>query len=408
MPQAAMSRRDVLKRAGIGAATLVVGSAARRVLGANERIGLASIGCGGRGTALMGQARNHAEELNVDFVAVCDVYRPTRERAVARIKDWTGREPRAFSRFADLLALDEVDAVIIATPDFAHSPILAAAATAGKDAYCEKPMATNMADANAAVKAVEDGERVVQIGTQRRSSGSYKGVADLIQSGVLGKITKVDCCYHDHKARWEGSATGINPEDVDWEQYLMGLPKRPFDPRRFRRWHLYKDYSNGTPGLLGSHAIDAAVWFMDDPLPTSGVAHGGVYVWENREHADTIDCLLEYPKGWLLNYSTKLGNSFCLANYVLYGTAGTFDMKSMTARGEGGGSDKLQEDVRPEARPSEDHMKNWLECIRSREAPNAPVRAGYAHSVAAIISDLSWRTGRRYAYDAEREELRPG
>jgi predicted dehydrogenase len=188
----------------------------------------------------------------------------------------------------------------------------------------------------------------------------------------------------------------------------MGLPPRPFDPRRFRCWHLYKDYTNGTPGLLGSHMIDIATWFMDDSLPTSCVAHGGVYVWKEREHADTLDCLYEYPKGFLLNYSTRLGNSYRIADVVFYGTRGTFDTSSWTAKSQGGGADKLTEDVKPVDEPSDGHMRNWLECVRSRQEPNAPIEAGYAHSVAAIMAFQAWETGRRQLYDAEEQEIHAG
>ena len=113
---------------------------------------------------------------------------------------------------------------------------------------------------------------------------------------------------------------------------------------------LFKDFTLGTPALLGSHRIDVATWFMDDPLPVSAVALGGVYVWKDgREHADTVDCILEYPKKFILNYSTRLGNKFPAAPLTFYGTRGTFDNQTWTARGEGGGQDALTEPVTVEA-----------------------------------------------------------
>jgi predicted dehydrogenase len=231
---------------------------------------------------------------------------------------------------------------------------------------------------------------------------------------------------------------------VDWEQYLMFLPKEPFSAARFRRWHLYKDFTTGTPALLGSHLIDVAIWFMNDPLPSSVVAHGGVYVWKDgREHADTMDCILEYPKGFILNYSTRLGNKHLTPEVIFYGTKGTFDTESWTARGEGGGTGAITQDVnipKPSRGPStvsatrqvspamsqtnaasqaglaqndprvegEGHVKNWLECIRSRATPNAPIEVGYAHSVASIMCLKAWESGRRQKYDAARMEIVPG
>jgi predicted dehydrogenase len=211
----------------------------------------------------------------------------------------------------------------------------------------------------------------------------------------------------------------------------MFLPKEPFRPERFRRWHFYKDFTVGTPGLLGSHLIDVALWFMDDPLPRSAVAHGGVYVWKDgREHADTLDCVLEYPKGFILNYSTRLGNNHAVPEVIFYGTKGTFDTQSWTARGEGGTSDALTSPVtvpKPEQLPparssgpssgdtqndprveGEGHVRNWIECIRSRATPNAPIEVGYAHSVASIMCFKAWETGRRQIYDAARMEIRAG
>lgn len=408
MPDGSLTRRKFLARSGAATGALTtLRLSSSRALGANDRISIGVIGCGGRGSSLMGDARKQ-EDLNVEITAICDVWRPGRERTVARVKEWYGREPRAFSRYEELLALDDVDAVIIATPDFAHSPILTAAARAGKDAYCEKPMATKLEDAKAAVDAVTENERVVQIGTQRRSDGRHKGAAELIQSGVLGTISEVEAAFHDANPRWARGYGDVREEDVDWEGYLVGLPKRPFDPARFRRWHLYKDYTVGTPGLLGSHMMDVAIWFMDDLLPLTGTANGGIFVWDDgREHADTLRCLLTYPKGWLLNYCTRLGNTTRPADLVFYGLKGTFDTSSWTAKGDGGGREKLAEPVKAQAKPGENHMRNWLECIRSREKPNAPIEAGYAHSVASIMCFQAFETGRTQAYDAEKREIRP-
>jgi predicted dehydrogenase len=409
MPNADWTRRSFIAGLGVGAGALLTGGRTLRAQGANDRLSLGIIGAGGRGGALMQEAQKYAQELNVAFTAVCDVWRPARERAAAKIKEWTGQEPRTFSRYGELLALEDVDAVIIATPDFAHSPILAAAANAGKHAYCEKPMATSMADATAAVDAVRAKGVVCQIGTQRRSEGRYKAGARLVQSGTIGQVSEVLTCAGDSGPRWSRGVGDVKEEDVDWEAYQMGLPPRPFDPRRYRCWHLYKDYTNGTPGLWGAHLIDVGTWFMDDPLPKSGVAFGGVYVWKDRELPDTMTALYEYPKGFMLNFTMRLGNSYSPAEEIFLGTKGMFDTGSWTAKPQGGGKEKLAADVPlTDIPPSENHMGNWLSCIRNGGTPNAPVEAGYAHSVAAIIAFHSWDQGRRFIYDAEKREVREG
>jgi predicted dehydrogenase len=413
MRKESQNRREFLGRSAAGMAGLAVSGlgAAPRVLGANERISIGVIGCGGRGSYLVGQARKVAKELNLDFTAVCDVWRPNRESMSARFKEWTGKEPFSTSRYADLLARDDVDAVFIATPDHAHTPILIAAVGIGKDAYCEKPMAVRLEDAIIAVDAVRETKRVVQIGTQRRSEGIHIAGAKLVRSGVLGTISEVKTGWHDSNPRWARSSEDVKQEDVDWKQYLMYLPDRAFDPRRYRCWHLYKDYTVGTPGLLGSHTIDIGTWFMDDPLPKTAVAHGGIYVWKDgREHADTIECLYEYPKGFMLTYSTRLGNSKMDAEAVFYGTGGTFYTEPLWTVSPEGGREKerVKEAIKVKPEGGIDHVRNWIECLRSRKDPNAPIEVGYAHSVASIMAFRAWESGRRQLYVPTTGEIREG
>jgi len=404
------NRREFMGKSAAGMAGLAASRlvSPQRILGANDRIQIGLIGCGDRGTDRIRRAHDFAEELNLDFTAICDVWRPQRERLSAQIQEWTGGKPFSCSRYAELLARDDVDAVIIATPDHAHSPILADAARAGKDAYCEKPMAVRLEDAIDAVDATRENNRIVQVGTQRRSDGHHIAGARMVRSGILGEISEVETCWHDCRPRWARDYSDVKEKDVDWEQYLMYLPKRPFDPRRFRAWHLFKGFTLGTPGLVGSHMIDIGTWYMDDPLPRSGTAHGGVYVWKDgREHADTIECLYEYPKGFLLTYSTRLANSKTEAFVILYGTRGTlYTYPKWFVTPEGGQKeDHVEDTIKIEPVAGTSHVKNWLECLRSRKEPNAPVEAGYAHSVASMLAYRSWETGRRQVYDPVNREI---
>ena len=427
-------RREFMRTSGAAAAGLTMTSALpRTVLGANDRLRVGLIGCGSRGNYLLGETLKAASALNVEVAALCDVWKVNLEKTAARLAPLQASKPRTFSRYADLLALDGLDGVIIATPDFAHTPILIDATRLKKDAFVEKPMATVLDHANTALRLVKENGTIVQVGTQRRSDRRHHDGARLIQSGILGKVSEVEAAWHDAAPRWARDYSDVKAEDVDWDQYLMFLSKEPFNAARFRRWHLYKDFTVGTPALLGSHLIDVAIWFMDDPLPRSAVAHGGVYVWKDgREHADTIDCVLEYPKGFILNYSTRLGNNRPVPEVIFYGTRGTFDTESWTARGEGGGADAISSAVtvpKPAVQAAsasssggsnggqavsaqldqrvegEGHVRNWLECVRSRARPNAPIEVGYAHSVAGIICFKAWQTGRRHVYDAAKREI---
>ncbi len=400
------SRRTFLA-AGAGAALAGWAVSAQRAQGANERIRIGIIGCGGRGTYQMEEIEKIAQQDNAEIVAVCDVWKPNREKAVARVTEKFGKAPFATTHFEEVLARTDVDAVVITTPDHAHCPVLAAAAKAKKDAFCEKPMASKLEDAIAAHDAVKANHIVAQIGTQRRSDGSHKAAAKLIQSGILGTISEVDTAWHDTNPRWARPFDDVREEDVDWEQYTMGGPKRPFDPRRYRCWHLFRDYTCGLPGLLGSHLIDVGTWYMDDPLPKYGSAVGGIYVWKDgREHCDTIECLFEYPKGFLLRYSNRLGNVRPTPEIVVYGTKGSFDTTSWKAVPDGGGKEKLTEAIGISPEPSDNHMSNFLACMRNRQTPNASIDMGFAHSVAALLASESQRRGVQLAYDAEKREFK--
>lgn len=170
--------------------------------------------------------------------------------------------------------------------------------------------------------------------------------------------------------------------------------------------------TNGTPGLLATHYIDMAAWYMNDPWPQSAVANGGIYVWpDGREIPDTMNSTLVYPQGWMLTLTSRFGNSYPLPKIRFYGTRGTFDSDTWTASGAGGTREALAESVSiadRELKPAnedDNHIRNWLECLRSRQTPMAPVQAGLAHSVAAIMCFASWQKGRRIGFNAEKMKL---
>lgn len=403
-------RRAFLAHAAAGVLLAARPAGDARVRGANDRIRLGLIGCGGRGKYLFGTIQAVAEKQNAAVTAVCDVWRPARESMAAAVEKASGARPAAFARFADLLHGDTVDAVVIATPDFAHCPALIAAAQAKKDAFCEKPLSRTFAEARAARAAVQESGIVVQLGTQRRSDGRHQAAAKLLRGGVLGTITAIDTAWHDHGPRWQRKFDDVKEADVDWEQYQLGQTERPFDARRYRCWHLFHDYTNGLPGLLGSHLVDAALMLTGDAAPVSAVAHGGTYVWKDgREHADTIECLWEYPGGFLMSFASRLGNSFAVPEVRIHGNAGTFDTQTWKITAAGANpARKVKDEVEVPKGGGEDHMANWLECVRSRKTPNASIEWGYNHAVAACMAAEALRTGRRQVYDAGKQEVSCG
>lgn len=427
-------RRTFIRASAGTAAGLTLSSVLpTSILGANDRLRVGLVGCGGRGNYLLGEVLKIAGSHNVEVAGLCDVWKVNREKTAGRLGTAQATKPKTFARFMDLLSMPDLDAVIIATPDHAHTPILIEATRLKKDAFVEKPMATVLDHANTAVDLVKQNRTIVQVGCQRRSDRRHQEGARFMQSGILGKVSEIETAWHDAAPRWARDYSDCKAADVDWDQYLMFLPKEPFRPERLRRWHFYKDFTVGTPGLLGAHLVDVAIWFMDDPLPTSAIAHGGVYVWKDgREHADTLDCVIEYPKGFIVNYSTRLGNKHTVPEAVFYGTKGTFDTETWTARGEGGGSEAIATPVTvPDpvraARAGaagggdvsspgqldqrvggEGHVLNWIESVRSRKAPTAPIEVGYAHSVMSIMCFKSWESGRRQVFDAARREIKAG
>ena len=430
------SADDIGRRAFLSRSARIAGGALTalsysRILGANDRIALAHIGIGNRGRQLVDIAgRLHALH-NVEVTAVCDLWTANRERAVGQSASHYGRAPRAFQHLEDVLALKDVDAVLIATPEHSHSPILELAVAAGKDAYVEKPMGNVLEEARSARAAVLASKRIVQVGTQHRSEPYPRAAHELVASGALGEVSKVEVEWNYHGPRWRGrpEVAQIREQDTDWRAWLMTKPERPFDPRLYFEFRLYREFSSGIPDQWMSHGIDLVHWFMGDSYPRSVVAHGGVFAWpDGRENPDTFHALLDYPKGFLVSYSTSFGNDSPgftrymgkQATLVNHGGEGSPRYQLVEEKGnhEGNADVDKQRASRYVLLPGEtelppmgiddltlEHMTNWFECLRSRRAPHCTVEEGFAHSVACIMAARAYWSGRRMYWDPAREEI---
>jgi predicted dehydrogenase len=416
MQQQVLSRRRFFARTTTGSALLGASAlVARRAYGANERLSIGLIGVGDRGGAHMAEIHRLAEKMNVEITALCDVWKVNLNRAAARVKGWWGKEPRQFSRFGDLLALKDVDAVVIATPDHLHTPIMIAALKAGKDVYVEKPMSMDVAEANEALDLARAGNRIVQAGTQYRSDGGYIAAAKTLATGVLGKINRISASGNFNEGRWNRKFADCKEADVDWDAYLLNRPKRSFDPSLLRRWHFYRDFTNGLSGLWMSHYVDAVHILTGAKYPASAVSLGGIYVWnDGREHTDTFHTIMEYPEGFLWDWGMSLGNG--AGNFFrVHGTLGTLEVStghaepnSLTLSPEGGSNDTKIEKSRIKPEPGQSHMGNWLECIRSRQQPNADIQFGHQHAIATIMAATALETGRRQKWDPKKREIYAG
>jgi predicted dehydrogenase len=337
----------------------------------------------------------------VQVSAVCDVCRKATAVAAATLKAKLGHEPRQFSRFGDLLDQRDVDAVVIATPDFSHGTILTAALRGGKDVYIEKPMTIDLASASESLELARANHLVVQVGTQRRSDGHFHAAARYIATGALGQISRVSAAVGFNEPRWRRDTSGLVKADVDWDAFLLYLPRRPFDPKLLRRWQLYRETSNGLPGLWMTHYADAVHLLTGATYPKYAVALGGIYVWKDgREHTDTFHAVLEYPQGFLFDWGMGLGNSSG-GHFTVHGTKATLDAERWLIRPEGKNSQPTP--LAPELASS--HMENWLDCLRSREKPNADIEFGHQHVVATVMAARALDTGRRQTYDPTRRVI---
>jgi predicted dehydrogenase len=433
-PENTINRRSFLNRtASLLAGTALGATAASygRIVGANDRLSLGHIGVGSRGGELDWIVSRLKEKHNVEMTAVCDLWKVNREKAVLANRTYYGRPPRQFQYLEDLLLLKDVDAVLISTPDHSHSPILKLVAEAGKDAYVEKPMGNVLEEIKAARDAVLEKSRVVQVGTQHRSEPYPQAAYELIQTGALGEVSKVETVWNYHGPRWRGrrEVKELRAEDTDWRRWLMTKPPRPFDPQLYFEFRLYKEFSSGIADQWMSHALDLVHWFMGDKYPRSVVAHGGIFAWrDGRENPDTFQALLEYPKGFMVSYSTSFGND--APSFTRYmGKKATL----MNIGGEGSPRYKLVEEKgNHEDNPDIDrlraekdlllpgdkalppagmgdlelyHMENWLACLRSRQQPHSTVNDGYAHSLACLMAAESFWAGKKLYYDPTTETI---
>src|SRR5947209_7419893 len=429
-----MDRRSFLSRS----ATVMGGAAVARtaisydnIAGANDRISLAHIGIGSRGSELDQIAAQLKTSHRVEMTAVCDLWSVNREKAVAANTKYYGRSPRPFQYLEDLLASPDVDAVLISTPEHSHSPILKMVMEAGKDAYVEKPMGNVLAEAKAARDAVKQHNRIVQVGTQHRSEPYPRAAHDLVQGGALGDVSKVEIVWNYHGPRWRGrpESKQVKEQDTDWRKWLMTKPYRPFDPQIYCEFRLYKDFSSGIPDQWMSHAMDMVHWFMNDDYPRSVAANGGIFAWhDGRENADTFQALLEYPKGFLVSYSTSFGNDapsftrFMGKKATLFNHGGEGSPRYSVVEEKGNHKDNPDVD---KVRPSKDimlpgqtklppmgqgdltleHTANWFECMRSRQQPHATVDNGFSHSVACMMSTEAYWSGKKQYWNAAEEMI---
>jgi predicted dehydrogenase len=295
-----LSRRNFLQTSAALAAAQQIGHTA-----ANDRITIGFIGAGARAHELMQAVQQHPQ---AEIVAVCDAYKGRVQRALDR----TGNKAKAYKNYHDVLADKSIDAVAVATPDHWHKQMIMEAVRAGKDVYCEKPMTYRASEGVEIIKAARSKERIVQVGSQGMSSESQRKAKEMIKSGKLGKVTIIRAAYNRNTASgaWiYPIPPDASPQTVDWEMFLGPAPKRPFSLERFFRWRCYQDYSGGIATDLFVHLCTTIHYLMDAKMPSRCMAMGELYRWtESRDVPDTLNAILEYPEGFVVNLSSSFNN----------------------------------------------------------------------------------------------------
>jgi predicted dehydrogenase len=311
-----MNRRDFL--------TTAAALAANAQAAPNARITVGVIGCGARAHELMEAIQQNP---GTEIVGVVDAYKGRIERAIDRTK---GRA-RAYASHHDLLADRSIDAVVVATPDHWHKPIILDAIAAGKDVYSEKPMTYKASDGREIISAAQAGGRIVQVGSQGISSQSQRTAKEMIRAGKLGRVTMIRAAYNRNTASgaWiYPIPPDASPKTVDWDMFLGPAPKRPFSLERFFRWRCFEDYSGGIATDLFVHLCTTIHFLMDATMPARVVAMGELYRWkEQREVPDTLNAVLEYPQGFTVNLSCTFNNqSAGEGAFQFHGTEGTISL----------------------------------------------------------------------------------
>lgn len=384
-----------------------------RSIGANDRIRIGIIGCGSRGNnVFMDGVHKHAAEMNVEIVALCDPWRIAREQANLKVRKWFGRNARQVVSYRELMELDNIDAVMIASPDHLHTTHLEASAQAGKHIYVEKPLAMDMDKLVRAVDAVNEAGVVVQVGTQLRSLPGIMGAREVFRKETLGKLSRIEECRNSQQPYWYRYLREVKQEDVDWKEFLGDRPVRPFNADNYSAWYGYYDFSHGPIPNLGAHFIDIVHFITGAKFPESCVCMGDTFTWKDEHKFTNPDCIQAtwiYPEGFLVSSSNNLGNGMgSVRNF--YGDKGVLNMANWgtpTYSDEGApradGIIDGEKAVEPIKRP--DHFLDWLQCIRNNKTPLAPIDAGYQHAVAVLMAMKSYETGRKTIYNRKKRKI---
>ena len=437
-----MQRRDFITKSILaGAATAFSAKSYAKIIGSNDRVRVACVGFSDR------HRQSHvlpfkelSKGMNFEMVALSDIWNRRREEGKAFLDKQLGGDVKVFRNNDELYASKMVDAVFMSTADFQHAIHTIDAVKAGCDVYAEKPLAETMEDNRAVLKAVKESGKIVQIGSQRRSGANYFAAEEFIKSGKFGPIVMVELMWNvNQPGRWRRPdlTSTLKESDVDWARFQLNRPKADFDPRKYLEYRLFWPYSSGIPGQWMSHQIDTVHWFSGLTHPRSAVANGGIYQWKDgRSNPDTLTVVFDYgplndpTSGFQVQFTSRFSNAAGDTKELYYSNGGMINLDTNEITPTGGLREREAaamglkpnlltttklEGLRVETSANTggdaltfNHIKNWMECVRGRKTPNAPIEAGYQHSIATIMANAAYRTGLRVTFDEKTQEVMAG
>src|SRR6266436_8283979 len=397
------TRRDFIKKVVVGT-TALLAYPPSRILGANDRVRVAMIGAGSRGQELLQQLRQIS---NAELVAVADVWSRRFDEA-RQISPGI----RTFTDYRSVLDLKDIDGIIVASPLHIHARHFLDTLAAGKDLYSEKTLTWSVSEADQCLAAAKNSNRVVQIGLQHESSGSLADARKWIKDGIVGKVTQVESWMSRNSPHGKGQWVRQVPPDctaqnVNWKAFLNGRPDREFDPFKFINWRLYWEFSGGNVTENMVHQIAWIMTALDLPEPSAAFMSGGVFSEKDgRQVPDTIVVTLEYPTDTVVTWQSTFSNSHYGLGERLLGSDGTIEhVSGATDMVTGKSAEGLRYYPEKANRhdgtaltgetPNQNHMADWVDCVRTRKTPNASVEIGYRSAIAAHMVNTSYRRKQR-------------
>jgi len=396
-----LTRRSFFLSATTAATATVTGSSAT-AFAANETLNIGVIGTGGRARHLM---KSLAQIEGVRVTHLCDVW----DGALSQAAPLADPKAVATKAYPELLADKSIDAVLVGTSDHQHVPVTIAALQAGKDVYVEKPLTHKLEEGQTILTAQERAKKIVQVGTQQRSMPHIQKAKQLVQAGQIGKVFKVKMSWNRNTNRVKRFPLGIDPRQVDWNAFLGPAPQQPFDEYKFRNWRWFWDFGGGIFTDLMVHWVDVAHFVLDLDRPVQAVSIGDFVtaqgVWETP---DTVQTLLTYPGSVQMHFEGTFSNArngarieFLGTDATLYADRGRLELIPERNKAVKGFSEIIGKtpdypgaDFYDQPDGERLHLQNWIDCIRSRKEPSAPLAAGVAAAAAAHLANQALRTGK--------------